>query len=609
MSLRTKILSGYGLVLGLLLIVGVYALVSLQRLGRSSGAILRENYRSIRAAENMVAAVERQDSSVLTVLLTGERAELETFRENEIAFIQALGRAQDNVTLAAEPEALAAIESSYLAYLESVDPVRQNDLALEDEAVTIAYYSSTILPAFQQVREAAVQLRDLNQDEMVVASDETQVVARTAMWSTAVVGGIAAVFGLIFSLILTGWITNPLHEIAQATERLAAGQYDVEVDQRSADEMGQLAGKINEMARKLKGFHDLNVGQIIAEKQRNEAILDSIVDGLIVVDADFKIVAINPKAAEMFETHVGKATGRHLFEVTHEEMLFETIRESAERGVTLGLNDETTSFSIRQGEQVAYFNYATTPVKTNDGRALGVVVVFQDMTKLKELDRLKTEFVMTASHELRTPLTGMGMSIGLLMEDASLAPRQRELLETAEEEVERLKTLVNDLLDLSKIEAGEMVLSFTAVSVPALIQQTVKKFETQAAEQGIGLEIAVPDRVEEIWGDFDKISWVLNNLLSNALRYTERGGRVTMKAFSDQQTVCLVVADTGIGVPPEYVSRIFDKFVQVDNNRPGGTGLGLAISKEIVQQHGGKIWMESEVGVGSVVTVVLPMRG
>ncbi len=609
MTLRTKILGGYGFALALLLVVGVYALLNLQRLGNASDSILRENYRSIRAAENMIAAVERQDSSVLTVLLTGERAELDTFRQNEIVFIQELGRAQDNVTLAAEPEILAEIEASYLAYLESVDPVRQNDLELDNEAATIGYYSQVIVPAFHQVRDAAVQLRDLNQDAMVVASDNTQNVARTAIWSTAVVGGLAVLLGLILSLVLTQLITGPLHEMTHATELIAAGQYDIQLDQRSADEIGQLAGKINEMARKLKGFHDLNVGQIIAEKQRNEAILDSIVDGIIVVDAEFEVVAINPTAAEIFETPVNQAVGRHLFEVTHDELLFETIRDSAAQGITLGLNDEATSFSIPQGDQIAYYNYAATPVNTSDGRALGVVVIFQDMTKLKELDRLKTEFVMTASHELRTPLTGMGMSIGLLMEDESLKPRQRELLETADEEVTRLKALVNNLLDLSKIEAGQMELSFAAVSVPVLIERAVKKFKTQAAEQNIDLTVDMPDDLDDVLADFDKISWVLNNLLSNALRYTESGGRITISAFPHRQDVHISVRDTGIGVPPEYLSRIFDKFVQVDNNRPGGTGLGLAISREIVQQHGGTIWMESELGQGSLVTFTLPLKG
>lgn len=603
MSLRTKILGGYGLVLVLLILLGGYALVNLRLLGSTSDTILEENYRSIRAAENMTAALERQDSFLLSFLLSGDAEGLANFRRSEITFSQSLGRAQDNVTLPQEPEILNEIEMSYLAYLETVSALQAETFT---EETAVDYYYNTILPAFQQVRAATIELRDLNQDAMVAASNETHDVATGAIISTAVAGVVAAGLGLALSYLLSQRLTHPLHEMMAVTERIASGDYDVALQPQSEDELGQLAEKINDMSRRLKAFHDLNVEQVIAEKQRSDAIIRSITDGIIVVNAGFQIVAINPRAAHIFKTSVDAANGRHLYDVTQNDTMYDTIRHCTDSGETLGLYDDETSIEVEQNGATRHYNYAATPVITAEGQRLGVVLIFQDITKLKELDRLKSEFVMTASHELRTPLTGMEMSISLLMEDEAIGGRQRELLETAHEEVQRLQTLINDLLDLSKIEAGRIDLDFQPVPVYDLVQNALQPFVVQAEEQGVTLRNEVTPDVGHVSADANKITWVLTNLIGNALRFTGEGGHVTVSAHARQDDVYIAVADDGEGIPPEYQSKIFDKFVQVNGRRSGGTGLGLAISKEFVRSHGGTIWVKSEPGVGSTFTFTLP---
>ncbi len=281
-----------------------------------------------------------------------------------------------------------------------------------------------------------------------------------------------------------------------------------------------------------------------------------------------------------------------------------------ETGQSPQLAEAASTLAVVHGDQTAYYRFAITPVKTEQGQMLGVVLLLQDVTKLTELDRLKSEFVMTASHELRTPLTSIAMSIDLLMEGASpkLTGTEQELLRAAQEDVQRLRKLVNNLLDLSKIEAGRVELEFEPVDVSLLTGHAMATLAGQAEEKGIELSQHLPDQLAQIKADPNKITWVLTNLIANALRYTGPGGHICVSAEQIGDFVYLSVSDDGAGIPFEYQSKIFDKFVQVKNDQAvGGSGLGLAICKEIVKAHGGAIWVESIPEQGSTFTFTIPV--
>jgi NtrC-family two-component system sensor histidine kinase KinB len=216
---------------------------------------------------------------------------------------------------------------------------------------------------------------------------------------------------------------------------------------------------------------------------------------------------------------------------------------------------------------------------------------------------------MTASHELRTPLTSMSMSLELLLESAAdkLNEDERRLVQTAEEDVARLRALVNDLLDLSKIEAGRMPMEFDRVAADRLIGHVLSLFEEQARERTVELTSDFGESLPEIWADANKIAWVLTNLISNALRYSPAGGRIEITGHAIGRFVHFSVTDEGPGVPLEYQTKIFDKFVQVrDDQMRSGSGLGLAICREIVKAHGGTIWVDSVEGQGSRFTFTIP---
>ena len=610
-SLRDKILFGFFAVLALLVVVWAWSIFALWQLGNASEQILEENFRSILAAESMIDVLERQNSAALLVMLGEEEAGTEQFRGAEIEFLQWLGRAKDNITVEGEEETLLALEQEYATFLGGAADLRAASMA-GDSAAADAIYEQRVLPSYASARAHAIRLRELNQAAMLSASARARQIARQAIGSTVAGGAVGALAGLGLSLWLSSFLVRPLQEMTAATGRIAEGDYDVALAVKSRDELGRLAEEIMTLSRKLKEFHQLNVTQLMTERRRSEAVIRSIADGLLVVDQECLVVALNPVAAEIFGVDPDAARGKHFFDVVENPALYERVRASAESGRASSLDDEQAILAVQHNDETAYYRYAIAPVKTEGGSLLGVVLLLQDVTKLKELDRLKSDFVMTASHELRTPLTSMSMSLDLLLESAAdkLSDEERHLVQTAEEDVARLRALVNDLLDLSKIESGNMPMEFDRAETDRLIGHVLSLFEEQVHEREVELVSRLDEPLPDIRADANKIAWVLTNLIGNALRYSPPGGQIEVSARAIGRFVHFAVTDEGPGVPLEYQSKIFDKFVQVrDDQAPGGTGLGLAICREIVKAHGGTIWLDSVEGAGSRFTFTTPVVG
>jgi NtrC-family two-component system sensor histidine kinase KinB len=388
------------------------------------------------------------------------------------------------------------------------------------------------------------------------------------------------------------------------------GNYEVQVPVRGSGELALLGTQFNLMVEKLKQFHDMNIGKIIAEKRKSEAIIRSVTDGIVVVDDNFLITNVNPAAAKIFGVFPEDALDKHILEVMRDETLFGFLKETLASGQPPHLEEGEDILTITTGEESRHYQVAIVPMRTPAGVIPGVVLLLRDITRLRELDRLKSEFVMTASHELRTPLTSINMAVNLLRESAAakLTDQERQLLEACHEDVQRLRALVNDLLDLSKIEAGKLELAFEPIQPRWLGDQALSVIKTQADAKGIHVSQELPEDLPAVTADPHKIVWVLVNLLANAVRYTRTGGHIKLTAERVGNQVHLAVTDDGEGISPDVQPRIFDKFVHgKPSDGSGGSGLGLAISKEIVKAHRGAIWVDSTPGHGSTFTFTLPV--
>lgn len=607
-TLKKKIIIGYGIALILILAVLTWAIINLVRLGDASDAILRENYKSIIAAEKMVNAIERQDSATLLSLLGFEEEGLKQFRENEMVFLESLGRAKDNITIKGEAEVLNSINKGFSSYLTNFSELRI--LSRNDKKNVASFYHEQILPSFISVRDACILLREINEETMVKASSQAKSIAERAIWSMSMVGLTALALGLGFSFILSNLLTRPLTHIMGAVQKVAEGNYNIKIESRSSDELGHLASEFNAMVQKLKEYHDLNIGKIVAEKSKSDAIIRGIDDGIIVFDSEFKVTSINPAAAKALNIDPSATINSHFLEVIKSEKLFDYIRHATEHERSPHIEEGKDVLTIGEDEYQRHYQFLVTPIRTKTDSMIGVTLLLRDITRLKELDRLKSEFVMKASHELRTPLTSIGMSINLLLERSleKLNPKEQQLLSAANEDLQRLKALVEDLLTLSKIESGKIDLEFESVSMPTIFEKTNSFTSGLAEEKSIKLEFQAPEGLPSVKADLHKIILVLTNLISNAVRHTKSGGNIKISASQSGSQIQVAVKDNGEGIPYEFQSRIFDKFIQADDFKDReGTGLGLAICKEIVRAHGGLIWVDSTPGEGSTFTFTLPL--
>jgi len=473
----------------------------------------------------------------------------------------------------------------------------------------LVLYKESVHPLFEKVREVCVGLRHLNEETMYAASVRAGKVAQRAIWSTVFVAASALIVALIFSLFLAERIVGPIRRFMDASRKISSGDYAVQVPVETRDELGRLAGEFNQMATQLSRYHEMNIEQIISEKNKGEAILSSIEDGLVVFDTKLKVTGINPSARRLLGLESAESRTLHCADIFPDPGVCDLIRKTVEKGVQPNIPDEQRIVTFPEKAGSRHYLFSVTAIRGRDRNLSGIVLLLRDVTRLKEVERLKSEFVMAASHELRTPLTSLGMSVDLLLENAAgvLAERDRDLLQAAHEEVHRMKALVNDLLDLSRIEAGRIELEFERVPVPTLFEHVKAVFKGQMDMKEVALTSEIAEDLPSVRADANKITWVLTNLISNALRYVSKEGHIRLVARKIGPQVHLSVRDDGPGIPPEYQSKIFQKFVQVKGQETDGTGLGLAICKEIVRAHGGAIWVESPAGQGSTFTFTLPV--
>lgn len=609
MNLRKKIFLGYGVafvLLGFVLIWSTYHLVSL---GKASDAILKENYKSILAAYNMLDGLARQEQMLLNSFHEIESEGEKHFREEEVEFLQWLTRAKDNVTVEGESKILRNIEILYSQLiLQMGELIRQSR---EEMNRRFEIYKSKIQPFLQDIRKSLCNLREINQVTMYQASNRAKKIAGWAIQSTLAIGISAIVFGISFSFVLSSLVIKPLKSMIRATRKLGEGDYSIQIPKITNDELGILTVEFNTMAKRLAAFHSMNIDKILDEKQKIETILATIEDGIVVLDTHLNVITINQTAYRFFCFPQPPVLPKHFFELFREESLFAFLKEALQSGISPKIQEEDAIFTWSRGSNSTHFSFAITPIKGKGEKLLGLVLLFRDITRLKELDRLKSEFVLVASHELCTPLTSIGMSIDLLHEKSrnKLSKDETELLDVAHEEVTRLKELINDLLNLSKIEAGKIQMEKEFFGLKLIFDRIQSIFASQMVCKNVALITMIEETLPDVFADPNKISLVLSNLISNALRYAPSNGQIKIKAVLIKDNFHISVQDDGPGIPDEFQSKIFQKFIQIkERENAGGTGLGLAIAKEIVRAHGGSIWVESGKGKGSIFTFTLPKK-
>ncbi len=598
LPLRTRLLIGYAVVLATVVIGYGFLLAGVMALGASPKHIVNNHYTSIQAAERMVQAVQEQQNAILRQLLNPDHD-----LENSLA--RADGRFRDWLALA---DASIALPGEF-AVLETIEQRynRLHELIADRERWASLYpWQPDVVDAFQNVIRACQQLAELNFNAMLEVSENAHERVQSAVYSAGVAAFGTLLVSLLIALNVARRVSAPLQQIVAGTQRIARGDYQVQIPESTTRELDQLGRQFNAMAQALQRFHDMNLERVLHEQRQSEAVLQSIDDGLVIFGHDGRIRDLNPIAARQLGIENAQCQGMRLGELLDDTDIDDEVRHCLGLASREG-NPGTRELQIDSAAGNRHLSYTVLPIIGEQEQRQGAVMVIRDITEHKAFEQLRNEFVMRASHELRTPVTGIRMGIGILAEKSPFPPdsRERELFDTVTEELDRLTRLVNDLFDLSRLQADRLPLVRESCAVGELLEAARQRFALEAEEQSVTLDLKRAEGLPEVMIDPNQFARVLDNLLSNALRYTSAGGKLTLSARRRGTSVLIEIADTGCGIAYAQQRRIFEPFVQV----PGagnGAGLGLAICREIIHQHNGRITLHSVPGQGTTFQIELP---
>ncbi|WP_426450368.1 cell wall metabolism sensor histidine kinase WalK [Paenibacillus sp. S-38] len=411
---------------------------------------------------------------------------------------------------------------------------------------------------------------------------------------------IALALTALLGVLLSSTITNPIKALTRQATAVAEGRFDEKVQIMGQDEIGQLGNTFNFMMERLREALSLNE----EEKERLASILSNMNDGLVATDDLGRIIVINRRAKQILQVNEDTTLGMPLSELLGSQ-------EQMTRSEGIGNKSTMMEFYHEGEEEPLHVKVTYTNIYSKGKGAAGTIAVLQDVTGQEKLEQSRREFVANVSHELRTPLTTIKSYLEALEDGALEEPQLAgKFVSVARGETERMIRLVTDLLQLSRLDSKQAIISKDTADVTEMLEETADRFSFQLEQRMIGITVDVEPEVEEITLDRDRIDQVLDNLISNAIKYTPEGGHIRIHARRlDTAALEISVQDNGIGIPKKDLSRIFDRFYRVDKARSrsaGGTGLGLSIAREIVKAHGGTIQLDSELGQGTRVTFTLP---
>jgi two-component system sensor histidine kinase NblS len=441
-----------------------------------------------------------------------------------------------------------------------------------------------------------------------------------------------AVFISIWVMVILGavsnalMITKPIKELLTGVKNIAAGNFKQRIDLPLGGELGELIFSFNEMAERLKSYEEQNIEELTAEKAKLETLVSTIADGAVLIDTNLQVMLVNLTARRIFGWEgcdiVGENVLHHLPSVVTMELTRPLYQIAGGQTASDLDSDDLRQSEDREGEE---FRITLTQPAARTVRILltrvfdqyretlkGIAMTVQDITREVELNEAKSNFISNVSHELRTPLFNIKSFIETLHEygEDLTETERREFLETANRETDRLTRLVNDVLDLSRLETSCRIYHFEPVDIAQPVEQTLRTYQLNVRDKGIELLHDIEPNLPPVLGHYDLLLQVFDNLVGNALKFTESGGRIAIRAYlieptlkhhNESQSVRIEVSDTGIGIDAEDQEAIFERFFRVENrvHTLEGTGLGLSIVRNIIEKHHSQVHLLSEVGVGT----------
>jgi two-component system, NtrC family, sensor histidine kinase KinB len=589
-SLRNRIRNGTLAMLVIAMTLVALALPEVQHLGGAIRRTLYRNYVSIEAAQHMHAALWKLQLAAHD----GRGAAVMPASRDEFAHWIRVER--DDVTETGEGALAKEIDDRGTALFAQF--AGGQSAANHDQDFAILH-------------QRLDRLIEINRDAMFRADSRASQMSDRLTYEFAAGLVLLLLLGAALSWTIAWNLSKPLDELTQRLRGFSLRGPALRLGPQPLAELQGVASEFNRMAERLEQFEKLNVDRIIYEKSKTEAIIESLEDGIILIDPAGVVTHINEVAAIILGIERAEALGSPFNDLNSNHPHYLRVRAALKNGSEMLLGSARVEVDLHVRGRDHTYVLKPVPLRHRDNESLGTLLILQDITYLRDKDRARVNLVATLSHELKTPLTSLALSAELLERDkANLDPKQRELLATASEDIGRIRHLADDLLNLARGQTGTISIRSITVDLAGVIDAVIGTFALQAEQKGITLKSAIAASTPEVLADPVKLSWVVSNLIANAMRYTPSGGTIMISSTGAGDVARVEVRDTGPGVAPEIRDHLFERYAQwqVNGVEAGSAGLGLAIAKEIVEAHGGRIFVDSIVGEGTRFTVELPRR-
>jgi PAS domain S-box-containing protein len=607
-TIKSKISLGVIFLFSVIFLLSVVGILFISSLAKNSKGTIKDNYASVDYSMYMVTSLDNLNKLQIKRLdkkSVYDSIDVRNYTEQKAIFEKNLRLETKNISEIGEADLVTQLHTAYMDYLNIYEELKQSSKLSDSDS--FALYES-----YLSVKNKINDIYKLNISAIYDKTGKMQSRADDAIFYMLIVVISSIIISLSFIYKFPSKIVEPIKELTEKIKSISERNYDQKLEIKTNDELEDLAHAFNTMAERLKLYDAKQIDQLLFEQKRLEAVVQSFEDGILFIDENREVVLVNDTILQLTGFSEKDILHHYIPDIAATNDLIREIYKSVLLKNSEN-NEEIKPLRIAQDGKEYFFNIESEDIITyaeseKKETFIGSIILLRNITKFQERDKAKTNLLATASHELKTPLSSINLSLKLLDDKrlGDLNEEQRDIVDSLRQQSNRLSRLINEFLDYSQIETGNIRLKFLPVKPDMVLDYGVTALMMQISEKDIDLHINVEEGLPEILVDLEKFVFVFINILNNAIRYSKSGDEINISVKKISNNVEFSITDNGPGISQEDKEKLFQRFTQVGSKSKQGWGLGLAISKEFILAQNGKIWVESEIGKGSKFTFSIP---